>query len=146
MREKKFPNGLIVKHRRSAIILEDENEKDEQKSQFVYVFTNETLKHFTDYIIKIANEAWTGITPKIANSMASDYDEYYDRKYDNNGYLAIVDYLSTTSLERTTAISIRAPHLSKDTLYQFNKAKIQAFIYDLQQKIKEYDAHATNKI
>ncbi|WP_078598652.1 hypothetical protein [Evansella clarkii] len=122
MKSKTFSNGLVVKHRRSAIILENADGKPETQSRFAYPFTPKELETFTDYLHQAANEAWKDITPKEAFSMGSDYDEYYDRRYDNNGYLSITE----------SGLSIEAPHLSKDTLYQFNKAKIQSFIYDLQ--------------
>ncbi|MCC2248943.1 hypothetical protein JUJ52_03090 [Virgibacillus sp. AGTR] len=124
MKTKIFSNGLVVKYRRSAIILENSSGKTERDSNFEYAFTADELKDFLAYITKVANEAWTNITPKEAYSMDSDYDEYYDRRYDNNGYLSITD----------SGIVIEAPHLSKDTLYQFNKAKIQSFLYDLEKK------------
>lgn len=131
IKEKIFDNGLVVKHRRSAIILENANGKDEKQSDFTYSFTKEGFKEFVDYITKIANEAWANIKPKEANSEGTDYWEYYDRKYDNNGYLYITE----------TGIKVEAPNLSKDALYQFNKAKIQSFIYDLQEKVRKHDAN-----
>jgi hypothetical protein len=124
MKSRAFTNGLVVKHRRSAIILENENGKSEAETRFSYSFTNEELVKFIEYLHEAADEAWSNIIPKEAHSMGSDYDEYYDRRYDNNGYLSLTD----------TGISINAPHLSKDTLYQFNKAKIQTFLYDLEKK------------
>lgn len=127
MKTKTFSNGLVVKHRRSAIILEHADGKDPQTSKYDFAFTENELQAFTDHLYAAANEAWKDITPKEATSMGADYDEYYDRRYDNNGYLTITN----------AGISIRAPHLSEDTLYQFNKAKIQSFIYDLDAKWAE---------
>lgn len=120
-----FDNGLVVKHRKSAIIFENANGKKEREQRFSYEFTKEGFKDFVEYIEKIANEAWSGIVPKEANSLGSDYWEYYDRKYDDNGYLSIKDF----------CISLTAPYWSVDTLYQFNKAKVQSFIYDLRKKL-----------
>lgn len=124
MKSKVFSNGLVVKHRRSAIILENESGKSETESRFSYSFAHGEWVEFMDYLRVAANEAWSTITPKEAHSMGSDYDEYYDRRYDNNGYLSLTD----------TGINIHAPHLSMDTLYQFNKPKIQSFLYDLEKK------------
>lgn len=127
MKTKTFENGLVVKHRRSAIILEHADGKDPQTSKYDFTFSENELIAFADHLYAAANEAWKGIMPKEAASMGADYDEYYDRRYDNNGYLTITD----------KGISIEAPHLSEDTLYQFNKAKIQSFIYDLDAKWAE---------
>jgi hypothetical protein len=124
VKSKTFSNGLVVKHRRSAIILENENGKPEAESRFFFSFTNKEWVEFIDHLNAAAGEAWSTTIPKEAHSMGSDYDEYYDRRYDNNGYLSLTD----------TGISIKAPHLSRDTLYQFNKAKIQSFLYDLEIK------------
>lgn len=126
MKTKTFPNGLVVKHRKSAIIFEAAEgvptthgtpKTDERRT---YWFGQEGLAAFVDYIEEIANEAWSNITPKEAQSPGADYWEYYDREYDNNGYLAIA----------TMGIRIDPPHGSTGKLYQFNKAKIQSFIYD----------------
>jgi len=120
---KEFENGLVVKHRKSAIIFENAEGKKEKEERFEYRFSPEEFKGFADYIKEIANESWTNVVPKEAHSMGSDYDEYYDRRYDANGYLSISE----------NGISIKAPYWSVDTLYQFNKQKIQSFIYDLEQ-------------
>jgi hypothetical protein len=127
MKEKVFDNGMVVKHRKSAIILENHNGKKEKEGRFTYEFTKEDFKEFTSYMEKAASEAWSNITPKEATSLGSDYYEYYDRKYDDNGYLHIGE----------NSISVDAPYWSIDTLYQFNKPKIQSFLYDLQKNIKK---------
>lgn len=125
MKTKVFNNGLIVKHRKSAIIFENVEGKKEKENRFFFKFTDDEFKEFASYIETIANESWVNVVPKEADSLASDYDEYYDRRYDDNGYLAIKD----------NSIAITAPYWSVDTLYQFNKPKIQSFIYDLKKKI-----------
>lgn len=125
MERRVFSNGLVVKHRKSAIIFENASGKREKEDYFEYYFTDEEFEDFALYIEKIANESWSNVVPKEANSPASDYDEYYDRKYDANGGLAI----------KENVIVIIAPYWSVDTLYQFNKPKIQSFIYDLRKKI-----------
>ena len=125
MKSKTFSNGLVVKHRKSAIIFETASGKKEKEERFFFDFSDEELEEFVSYIEEVANEAWSNIEPKEAKSWASDYDEYYDRKYDDNGYLSLSNNL----------IAITAPYWSVDTLYQFNKAKIQSFIYDIRKKI-----------
>ncbi len=125
MKIREFDNGLVVKHRKSAIIFENADGKKEREERFNYVFTKQEYKEFVSYIKTIANEAWTNIIPKEAHSTGSDYDEYYDRRYDDNGNLSIQD----------NGLLIFAPYWSVDTLYQFNKPKIQSFIYDLEKLI-----------
>lgn len=127
VKSKTFSNGLVVKHRRSAIIFENADGKSEKESDFTYQFTTDEWIEFIDYLKRAANEAWTTITPKEAYSMGSEYDAYYDRRYGSNGYLSI----------RNTSLNIQAPNLSKDTLYQFNKAKIQSFLFNLEKTLRE---------
>lgn len=125
MKTRTFTNGLVVKHRKSAIIFENEAGKREGQELFKYPFSPSEFDDFVSYIETIANEAWTNVTPKDATSAGSDYWEYYDRKYENNGYLHVKD----------DGIQVTAPHNSIDTLYQFNKPKIQSFIYDCRKKL-----------
>lgn len=125
MKTKTFENGLVVEHRKSAVILKNATGKKAEEDDFEYIFTPEGFVQFVNYIEEAANEAWVGIVPREAYSVGSDYYEYYDRKYDNNGYLTIIE----------NGISIEAPWGSLDTLYQFNKSKMQSFIYDLRKKL-----------
>ncbi|MEK4824522.1 hypothetical protein NSS71_08185 [Niallia sp. FSL W8-0951] len=87
----------------------------------MYKFSPDEFKEFVVDIEKFANESWSNIVAKEANSHGSDYEEYYDRKYDDNGSLYIED----------EGIRIIAPYWSVDTLYQFNKPKIQSFLFNL---------------
>src|SRR5699024_8291815 len=122
MKTETFNNGLVVKSRKHAIILENSSGKKERESKFIFDFNNkEDFIEFVGYIKKVADESWVNIVPKEADSMGSDYDEYYDRRYDDNGYLSVNKY----------KIVIHAPYWSVDTLYQFNKPKIQSFLYDV---------------
>lgn len=126
LKSKTFTNGLIVKHRKSAIIFENKDGLDGKDYNFVFSFSDHELRSLFDYLMNVANEAWSNITPKEATSEASDYWEYYDRTCDNNGYLWL----------NQKEIKIEAPNLSKHTLYQFNKAKIQSFLYDLNKQLE----------
>lgn len=126
MKVREFNNGLVVKHRKSAIIFENVDGKREQEERFSYQFTKEEFKEFASYIKEIANESWANVIPKKAHSMGSDYDEYYDQRYDDNGNLSILE----------NGLLIFASYWSVDTLYQFNKPKIQSFIYDLEKLIR----------
>lgn len=125
MKERTFENGLVVKHRKSAIIFENRDGKKDREERFEYLFSAEGFKEFSDYMTMIADEAWKIVQPKEADSHGADYAEYYDRKYDDNGDLRLLD----------DGIRIKAPYWSTDTLYQFNKPKIQSFLYDLNQKL-----------
>jgi hypothetical protein len=122
VKTKVFENGLVVKHRKSAVILElkEENNTD---YRFVFPFkTTEEFIEFSDYIHVVAKEVWPAHTPKQATSDGADYWEYYDRELDNNGYLNL--YKEKLCIER--------PSLDNKRIYQFNKHKMESFLYDLQ--------------
>jgi len=132
MKTKVFENGLVVKHRKSAVILElrEENNTD---YRFVFPFkTAEEFIEFSDYMHEVATEVWPSHTPKQATSDGADYWEYYDWEMDNNGYLTL--YREKLCIER--------PNLANKRMYQFNKRKMESFIYDLQQATKTDDAQA----
>lgn len=54
--------------------------------------------------------------------MGNDYFEYYDRKYDNNGYLSVAKD------NGIYVIKIERPCLESDYFYILNKVKAQTFI------------------
>ncbi|AMB18747.1 hypothetical protein BH780_gp164 [Bacillus phage Eldridge] len=132
MNTKVFDNGLVVKHRKSAVILElrDENNTD---YRFTFPFNSlEEFNEFSSYMYQVATKVWPSHTPKQATSDGADYWEYYDREMDNNGYLTL--YREKLCIER--------PSLDNKRMYQFNKRKMESFLYDLQQAAKTDDIQA----
>lgn len=143
MKEQTFidKNGeqLIVQHRKSAVFFlkkyKDEDLK-EHRSGGIYIdgdglyiryeFTKDTFKEIYEYLIEIGEESWKELSPRVADSMGADYDDYYDRDFDNNGSLSIGD----------NSIRIEGPYAqppNKDNLtrlIKFNKRKFESFIYD----------------
>lgn len=116
--------SLVVKHRRSAIIFEA-NINSNEKPDFKFKFPKDNFNEFARYMESIANEIWSNFAPKDATSEASDYYEYYDKELDNNGYLSICK----------NCISVEGPQNTTGRIYQFNKAKMQCFIYDLRKLV-----------
>lgn len=112
---------LIVKNRKSAVIFEMEQTEENKEYKFEFEFDSKTWKDLSEYIETISNESWSGLTPKEADSFGADYCEYYDRQLDDNGCLSI----------QKNKLSIERPSLESVKLYQFNKRKIESFIYDL---------------
>ena len=111
---------LIVKNRKSAIIFETKQNQTNKDYRFLFQFTSEDFKELLEYIEIIAKKSWLNLTPKEANSMGADYFEYYDKKLENNGCLII----------KPNILIIERPSLESNKLYQFNKRKIESFIYD----------------
>ncbi|MGM7635650.1 hypothetical protein [Bacillus sp. Hm123] len=116
-------NGLelIIKNRKSAVIFElDKDEASSEEFEFLFEFSPEGFIELVNYIETVACECWPSLSPKEADSMVADYDEYYDRQLDSNGYLSI----------KKNALLIERPVLDNQKLYQFNKRKMESFIYD----------------
>jgi hypothetical protein len=80
---------------------------------------------FIEYIQLVSSKVWNNLTPKEAQSEASDFFEYYDKELDNNGYLRIGESI----------LLIERPSLESNRMYQFNKRKMESFLYVLLKKI-----------
>lgn len=137
---------LIVKHRKSAIFFEKKanvaktNSYGEKHKEYVcitelrnlYNFEKEEFERFVDYCHLIAKESWTSFEPKVADSLGSEYDEYYDSNFDNNGKLSI----------RAGIISIEGPYTQLKSsgeyvrLIKFNKRKFESFVFELNRLLK----------
>ncbi|MHB0943300.1 hypothetical protein ACYCSU_16755 [Paenibacillus sp. ALE1] len=116
---------LIIKHRKSAVIFEMSQNQINNKYNVTYNFELRDFVELFNYIQMVSNESWTNISPKEADSLGSDYYEYYDKELDSNGYLRI----------RENKLSIDRPVLDSHKLYQFNKKKMESFIYDFRKLI-----------
>lgn len=110
---------LTIESNKKNIIFKLENENLENADIY---FDDETKKELILYLEEISKGIWSDFEPKEAYSMSSDYNEYYDRKYDNNGYMRIL---------KGGGLSIEKPSYDCPYMYKFNKAKMQSFIFDL---------------
>lgn len=116
-------NGLelIIKNRKSAVIFEINKTQVNKNYKFDFQFSKEVLSDLLEYIETIAVKSWGSLEPKESDSMGTDYYEYFDKELDNNGYLSI----------RNNSLFIERPSLESEKLYQFNKKKMESFIFDL---------------
>ncbi|PFB88863.1 hypothetical protein COE48_27060 [Bacillus thuringiensis] len=130
MESRTFTSGngleLIIKSRKSAVILEMEQSKTNDKYHFTFEFNQTVFMELLEYIEVISNKSWSNLNPKECDSLGADYYEYYDRPLDNNGYLDISKY----------KLGIERPSLESGRLYQFNKKKMESFIYDFKKIIE----------
>ena len=133
---------LIVKHRKSAIFFEMEVDVDKPNKygpdhadyicitelDRVFNFEKEEFERFVAYCQAIATESWATFEPKAADSLGAEYDDYYDKEFDNNGRLSI----------RAGLLSVSAPYTQLKSngaivrLIKFNKRKFESFVYDLE--------------
>lgn len=119
--------GLIVKQRKGKVIFcLDDISKVDVHGKVNLQFEKTVYKELLEHLRAVAEITWDNFVPKDATSEASDYYEYYDREFDNNGYMGI--RLNGLQLERPCEDS-------KDKFYQFNKRKFQSFLYDLNLKV-----------
>lgn len=116
---------LKVAHRTSALFFELVEDTKERRN--VFSFDKETFVELMRYIDASAHESWKELTIKEVDSMGNDYDEYYSREFDNNGYLNIGKQL--ISCIRPTSESLE--------LFKFNKAKMGTFLYDARDIIEK---------
>lgn len=108
----------IIKNRSNIQLVANELNSDELYFYYNSDFIKELIESFT--------KVWKNFKPKEADSLGSDYDEYYDRKLDCNGYL---------NFGNNSSLYFRAPNYSaSNRLYQFNKRKAESFVYDLLKK------------
>lgn len=114
--------NLIIEHNKASIIFKTGNQNIKKGYYLIFYFSKPILKELIEYLKSISKEIWNDFKPKEADSVSSDYGEYYDRKYDNNGYLCIL---------KENGLKIEKPYEDCPYMYKFNKRRMESFIYDL---------------
>lgn len=107
---------LIVQVNRSNIQLHSE-----RADILDYRFYLDTTDLLT-YLKEQATRIWKSFCPKEADGFGADYAEFYDKATDSNGYL---DY-------RNEILFFESPSEETTLLYQFNKRRMESFIYDME--------------
>ena len=87
----------------------------------------ENVEDVYNYFNDLFKTTWKDFSPKVANSISSDYYEYYDKRLENNGYLA---------LYKTYRLTFGKPVPDNNRLYIFNKRRAESFIYDFEEYYK----------
>lgn len=120
MKEAIFNDGhgrkLIVRVNRSNIQIHTE---EKQILDYRFYLDSDEILH---YLKEQATKAWKSFRPKEADSFGADYAEFYDKTTDNNGLL---EY-------RNEMLIFESPSKETTLLYQFNKRKMESFIYDME--------------
>lgn len=118
-------NGLelIVHSRKSAVIFEMNPAQLKENHIVDFEFDRAVFETLVTHIETVSYESWwmPSFGPKEAKSAGADYDEYYDREFDNNGYLSL----------RGLTFRMSRPALDNVRLYKFDKRKMESFLYDL---------------
>lgn len=118
--------NLIIEKNKKNIILKTDDKNIERDYYLNLYFNKDVFKKIIIHLETISKDMWDDFEPKVANSLSSDYEEYYDRKYDNNGYLNIKD----------TSLKIERPYDECPYMYKFNKRRMESFVYDLKKQFK----------
>lgn len=113
--------NLIIEHNKTNIVFKTDNKNIERNYYLNLYFSETAFKEIIKYLEEISKDIWRNFNPKEADSVSSDYEEYYDRKYDNNGYLSI----------KENFFNIERPYIDCPYMYKFNKRRMESFIHDL---------------
>ena len=114
--------NLLIEHNRTNVILKTNKENITKDYYLSLYFDKNVFEEMIKYLEGISKTIWKDFEPKEANSINSDYAEYFDKKYDNNGYLTIFC---------DSALKIERPSDDCPYMYKFNKRRMESFIYDL---------------
>ncbi|MBL1228176.1 hypothetical protein IW492_02880 [Enterococcus sp. BWB1-3] len=113
---------LLVVTNKSNIQLTLSCKEPAMDKKWIFEFDDYQFQELTKYLIEQGNKLWNGFEPKEAKSFSGDYDEYYDREFDNNGYLSF----------QGLKLTLTGPWAESERLFQFNKRKLESFIFDCQ--------------
>lgn len=116
---------IIVSAGNNIIFFTDDD--DTEGRDFIFNFDSVDFKLLYVYLSNLSFMKWPGFTPKNATSMSSDYDEYYDKELDNNGYMTI----------KKNRLDIARPSPDNTRLYVFTKATMQSFLFDMEKRLAE---------
>ena len=117
----KYGVNLIIESNRNNIIFKTDSKNVKRDYYLNVYFDKEVFEELIKYTESISNKIWNDFTPKEADSISSDYAEYYDRKYNNNGCLSIGENF----------FKIERPCIECPYMYKFNKRRMESFMYDL---------------
>ena len=113
--------NLIIENNKINIIFKTDDKNIKRDYYLNLNFKKEIFKEIIKYLERISSNIWKDFKPKVADSLSSDYEEYYDKKYDNNGYLCIGE----------NSLKMERPYIDCPYMYKFNKRRMESFIYDL---------------
>lgn len=112
--------NLIVESNKNNIIFKT-NDDNIENDYFVYLyFEEDTFKNLLQNLESISKSVWPNFSPKEATDLTSDYEEYYDKKYDAEGELSV----------KYHSMCIGRPSKDCPYMYKFNKRRMESFIFD----------------
>ncbi len=88
-----------------------------------FIFNKEEAENLINYLVELGKRVKPDFAPKYGNSAGSDMYEYYDRKYDNNGYC------NATRRLDTVVINFDKPYGSEERLYLMTMPKLADLLW-----------------
>lgn len=110
---------LLITMNRSNIVFSVE--KQFKGFDIEFKFEQEVFNEIKKELWMLSNKVWKNINVKEATSFGSDYFEYYDRQFDNNGTLVLLK----------AGFKFGRPVTESLKLYQLNKVKTESLLFDL---------------
>lgn len=115
----------------NIIILKmEETSGDERISGII---SEEEAKNLYNFLLSKAKDKWKTIEIKDVTSAGNDYYDYYDRKFDNNGFAGLNPSSRELSFD---CVYTGSKDVKTRIAYKFNKAKIQTYLFDLRKFFK----------
>jgi hypothetical protein len=114
--------NLIIEYNKTNIIFRTDDKNIQKDYYLTLYFNDDIFEEILNYLINISENIWNDFKPKKTDSISSDHEEYYDKKYDNNGYLRVL---------KENGFKIEKPYIDCPYMYKFNKRRMESFIYDL---------------
>lgn len=117
--------NLIIDYNKTNILFKTDSKNIERDYYLKLHFSKDVFENLLEHLESISKDIWKDFDPREANSISSAYEEYYDRKYDNNGYLSI----------KENFLQLERPFEDCQYMYKFNKRRMESFIYDFRLKV-----------
>lgn len=97
------------------------------------IISEEEAKNLYNFLLFKAKDKWKDFEIKDVTSAGNDYYEYYDRKFDNNGFASLIHLYRWLSFD---CVYTGSKDVKTRIAYKFNKAKMQTYLYDLRKFFK----------
>lgn len=92
------------------------------KFKYEYTFTKNDFINIFNTLLDMCTEKWKKLTLKKVYSLCNDYEDMYDKDFDNN--------CSITLNKHTFSLKFNKPDCDEDRLVWLTKPYTESFLYD----------------
>lgn len=129
MREVELMFAVKAKAEKNRIVFYTDRNEYPEKFKFKEDYTDSEWVEILKELLEMANEVWPDIKPREATGHGSDFEEYYDKELDCDGWMSIFN----------KHISINAPNKDHERIYAITKRKAADFVNTLLKRITELE-------